>query len=330
MLEHGGQIRLAAARYGIPVADWLDLSTGINPVPFVPPPIPLSAWQRLPQEQDGLLDAAAAYYGTTNLLAVAGSQAAIQALPRLRAGSRVGVLQPGYAEHAHAWRSAGHDVVGLAAHDIAAALDRLDVLVLMQPNNPTGALFMPEQLHAWHTSLVARNGWLVVDEAFVEATAQASVAQAKMPAGLIVLRSLGKYFGLAGARTGFALAQPELLARMRAVLGPWSVSGPARFVAQAALLDRDWQLATRTRLQQDGVRLARLLHDAQLPPAGGCGLFQWVVSDLAEALHTRLAQRGILTRLFAQPRALRFGLPGTEAEWARLQSALAAIGKDDG
>jgi cobalamin biosynthetic protein CobC len=180
-------------------------------------------------------------------------------------------------------------------------------------------------LHEWHARLTARGGWLVVDEAFIEASTQASCVQPQMPPGLIVLRSLGKFFGLAGARIGFVLAHTELLARMHAALGPWSVTGPSRFVAQAALRDRAWQAAARKRLMQDGVRLAQLLCAAGLPPAGGCGLFQWAPTKQAAAVHRQLAQRGILTRYFAQPHSLRFGLPGSEADWGRLRAALGEI-----
>jgi len=325
MLVHGGQIRAAAARYGIAVEGWLDLSTGINPISFVPPEIPLTAWARLPQEQDGLEDAATRYYGTPDLLPVSGSQAAIQQMPRLRDHCRVGVQHPGYAEHAHAWRKAGHEVKELRADEIAAQLGDLDVLVLMQPNNPTGELFTHAQLQEWRIKLAARGGWLVVDEAFIEASTQTSFALPQMPQGLIVLRSLGKFFGLAGARVGFVLAHAGLLAHLRAALGPWSVTGPSRYAAQAALLDSDWQAATRERLLQDGARLAQLLSDAGLPPAGGCGLFQWVPTEQAEAIHQQLAQRGIFTRLFSQPRSVRFGLPGSAAEWDRLDAALKQV-----
>lgn len=325
MLQHGGQIRTVAARYGIAVEGWLDLSTGINPVPFVPPEIPLAAWARLPQEQDGLPEAASACYGTPDLLPVPGSQAAIQLLPRLRSRCRVGVLHPGYAEHAHAWRGAGHEVKELCAEEIAAQVDNLDVLVLMQPNNPTGEVFTHTQLREWHACLAARGGLLIVDEAFIEASMQTSFAPPQMPHGLIVLRSLGKFFGLAGARVGFVLAHAELLVRLRAALGPWSVAGPSRCVAQAALLDSAWQATTRKRLLQDGARLAQLLSDAGLPPAGGCGLFQWVLTEQAEVIHQQLAQRGILTRLFTQPRSMRFGLPGSAAEWSRLGTALKQV-----
>lgn len=322
MLEHGGQLRAAAAHYGIPLERWLDLSTGINPQGYAPPTIPDDAWVRLPQDDDGLEEAAAAYYGTSDMLPVAGSQAALQALPRLRARCRVGVLHPGYAEHAHAWRNAGHAVVLLGVDEIETRLDECTVLVLMNPNNPTGATFTPERLRGWHARLAARGGWLIVDEAFVEAAQLDSLVQAQMPPGLIVLRSLGKFFGLAGARVGFVLAHESLRHALRELLGPWTICGPARFVAQAALHDRAWQSATRVRLLRDGERLAQLLRNAGLALSGGCGLFQWVRTGRAAALHDSLAQRGILTRYFPEPDSLRFGLPAAEADWQRLAAAL--------
>ena len=322
MLEHGGQLRAAAARYGIPLADWLDLSTGINPIPFAPPPVPPEAWSRLPEEQDGLEEAAAGYYGTINILPVAGTQAAIQALPRLRSPCRVGVPRPGYAEHAHAWRNAVHEVKELRADEIAAQMDNLDVLVLMQPNNPTGGLCMAVDLLHWHEELAARGGWLVVDEAFIEASVAQSLIQAAMPQGLIVLRSMGKFFGLAGARAGFVAAHPALLAALREALGPWCISGPTRHAVRAALLDKVWQEAAKKRLRQDGQHLVQLLRDADLQPTGGCSLFQWVQTERAEIMQQQLAQCGILTRYFAEPPSLRFGLPGSEADWLRLVAVL--------
>lgn len=323
MLEHGGQLRKAAERYGIPLERWLDLSTGINPNSFVPPPIPQAVWTHLPQEQDGLEQAAAKYYGTAELLPVAGSQAAIQALPCLRKQCRVGVLHPGYAEHAHAWQRCGHAVQALAQADIDTAVSSLDVLVLMQPNNPSGLTFTPDELHRWHAQLTARGGWLVVDEAFIEATGLASIIQPHMPQGLIVLRSVGKFFGLAGARVGFVAAHSALRESLRELLGPWCISGVSRFTVKEALHDQDWQVLTRQRLQQDGARLAQLLREAGLEPSGGCGLFQWVRTAQAGLIHQQLARQGILTRLFDEPSSLRFGLPGNETEWQRLCEALA-------
>lgn len=324
-LPHGGRLREAAARYGIALDAWLDLSTGINPNGWPVQPPPPSAWSRLPEDDDGLEDAARDYYGTATLLAVAGTQAAIQALPPLRALCRVGVIHPGYAEHAHAWRCAGHTVLAIAAERVPDAVSSVDILVLTHPNNPTGARFSTAQLLAWHAELAARGGWLVVDEAFMDPAPEESFAPYCPRLGLIVLRSLGKFFGLAGARVGFVLAPASLLRQLRAALGPWCVAAPSRWVATQAMRDRAWQQTARLRLVAASERLASLLARNNLPPQGGCALFQWIVTERAAALHERLAQRGVLTRLFTDPPSLRFGLPGTERAWARLEGALSEV-----
>ncbi|MBL8258655.1 MAG: threonine-phosphate decarboxylase [Candidatus Competibacteraceae bacterium] len=325
MLEHGGGLRAAAARYGIPPGDWLDLSTGINPNGWSPPAVPPRVWQRLPESGDGLESAAAAYYGAAELLAVAGSQAAIQVLPLLRGRARIGVLHPSYAEHAHAWRRAGHRVDLLDAAELADAADRLDVLVLANPNNPTGLGFSIESLLDWRRRLAERNGWLVVDEAFVDATPAASVSgHAGLP-GLVILRSLGKFFGLAGARVGFVLAQAALLEPLQERLGPWAVAGPSRWAATRALADRVWQARARLELSGASQRLAELLQRHELPAAAGTALFRWVPATRARFWRDALARRGILVRRFDEPSGLRFGLPGTEADWRRLEGALTAI-----
>ncbi len=325
MLEHGGRLKLAAKQYGIPLEQWLDLSTGINPVSRTVPAVPNSIWSRLPEDDDGLEQAARDYYGAKNILPVAGSQAAIQTLPRLRESSRIGVLNPGYAEHAHAWRSAGHDVSLVAAETIDDVIQKLDVLVIIHPNNPTGERFSIEQLLLWHDCLSSRGGWLVIDEAFMDVTPEHSLVPYITRPGLIVLRSLGKFFGLAGARVGFVCAQAELLDQLKNVLGPWPVSAASRWVASRALADRLWQGTSRQNLLADGLRLDTLLTQYGLRPDGGCALFQWIETPLAEYLHDRFAHLGILTRLFIEPSSLRFGLPGSESEWQRLDAALAQV-----
>lgn len=324
MLEHGGRLNAAAARYGIDPARWIDLSTGINPNGWPVPTLPARNWNRLPEPDDGLIVAAQAYYSAPQVLPVAGSQAAIQAIPGLRARSRVGIPAPSYAEHAEAWRRAGHEVELLTHADLATKVAQLDVLVLANPNNPTGARCTTETLLRWHAGLAARGGWLVVDEAFMDATPAESIAAFSARPGLMVLRSLGKFFGLAGARAGFVLAEAELLQRLDERLGPWTVCGPAREVARLALLDRTWQVQTRSCLIRDAQRLRELLRDSGLPSAGGTDLFQWVVTPRAGAIHDHLARQGVLVRLFADPASLRFGLPADETQWQRLHTALAA------
>lgn len=324
LLPHGGRLRAAAERYGIPLADWLDLSTGINPKGWPVPAIPPSAWARLPEDDDDLEQTARTYYGTDSLLAVTGSQAAIQTLPRLRPRCRVGVIVPGYNEHAHAWQRAGHNVMPIPIDALDSTVADVDVLVIIHPNNPTGAWFSTETLLHWHAQLAARGGWLVVDEAFIDATPEHSLAPHCPRPGLIVLRSLGKFFGLAGARVGFVCAESSLLKALQALLGPWAVAAPSRHVAMLALADCDWQEATCRHLIQSGERLAALLIQYGFAPSGGCALFQWVRTPRAAAFHEQFARRGILTRLFDTPASLRFGLPGGDSDWARLAAALAA------
>ncbi|WP_339487120.1 threonine-phosphate decarboxylase CobD [Pseudomonas sp. EL_65y_Pfl2_R95] len=325
MLEHGGRLRLAALQYGIALPDWLDLSTGVAPYGLTLPDIPAAVWQRLPETEDGLEAAARDYYACGALLPVAGSQAAIQALPRLRRRSIVGMVPLAYAEHAAAWRRYGHKLLTFSEASINRALDRLDVMVLVNPNNPTGRLIEPEQLLAWHARLAERGGWLVVDEAFIDCTPELSLAKYSHLPGLIVLRSFGKFFGMAGARLGFVLAQQRLLQDLAEMLGPWPINGPTRLVATTLLSDFEGQSAQRQRLQNDAQRLQELLVAQGLPALGGCALFQWSATEQASQLFEYLANQGILLRHFEYPQSLRFGLPGDESGWQRLRAGLQAF-----
>jgi cobalamin biosynthetic protein CobC len=325
LLEHGGRIRAAAQRYGIPENDWLDLSTGINPNGWPVPPVPQEIWQRLPQDDDELHAAAQNYYGTTALLAVAGSQAAIQALPRLRAPGRVAVVAPSYAEHAHAWRQHGHQVTPMSEAEILHSGDEVQVALIVNPNNPSGKLFTRDELLCLHEKLAARGGWLIVDEAFMDAAPVHSLAALSPREGLIVLRSVGKFFGLAGARVGFVLAEQKLLQALAALLGPWPIAAPSRYVTTLALRDSAWQQTTRHGLALAAQRLSDLLKQYGLPPDGSCGLFQWACCADASGVHEQLAQRSILTRLFDAPHSVRFGLPRDEADWQRLANALSGL-----
>ncbi|CAI8710780.1 threonine-phosphate decarboxylase CobD [Pseudomonas sp. IT-P260] len=328
MLEHGGRLRKAALDYGIAEADWLDLSSGLAPWPFAVPQIPLRAWARLPETDDGLEQAACDYYGASRVLPVAGSQMAIQLLPRLRRAGKVGVLSPCYAEHAEAWRRSGYIVREVLEQEVEFFLDSLDVLVVVNPNNPTGLSLTPARLLDWHARLAQRGGWLVVDEAFMDNTPQLSLASHTHQVGLIVLRSFGKFFGLAGVRLGFVLAERKLLRLLAEQVGPWAVSGPTRVLGQACLQDTEAHTRQRIRSDEASERLALLLERYGFKPHGGCALFQWLITEHAPALHEFMARRGILLRLFTHNSSLRFGLPANAAEEARLEQALQAFAKE--
>lgn len=329
MLEHGGNLHHAARQFGRSLADWIDLSTGINPHWYPVPATSERAWHRLPEADPALVQAACCYYGAPAMLPVAGTQAAIQALPRLRAPSRVVVAAPSYAEHAHHWGQHGHSLRQVAYADLAQAIDNCDVLVICNPNNPTGERIAPAQLLAWAEQLAARGGWLVVDEAFGDTEDAASLGAHSARPGLVVLRSVGKFFGLAGLRLGFVAAQPPLLSALADLLGPWTVSGPAQQVALAALSDTTWQAAMRARLLQEGARLRQLLAAHGIASAG-TALFQWWPEPRAEQFWRHMAQHGIWIRLFRHAaHGIRLGLPPDEPAWLRLQQALTAWNKEN-
>ncbi|NMM27275.1 MAG: threonine-phosphate decarboxylase [Glaciimonas sp.] len=336
MLEHGGNLREAAIRFGRPLQDWLDLSTGINPHPYPVPQLTLDAWHRLPENDPELALAAAAYYNAPLMLPVAGTQAAIQTLPRLRwlsnGASRVVVAAPSYAEHAHHWAQHGHQMQQVPYAELDAVLNACDVMVICNPNNPTGATIAPERLLAWAKRLALRGGWLIVDEAFGDMTPHNSIAQWSDRPGLIVLRSVGKFFGLAGLRLGFVAARQETLTALGDMLGPWAVSGPAQQIGRAALMDRAWQRAMRAELLLAGTRLHSLLagHGIQ---SHDSALYQWWPwpQSRAVAFWQHMARRGIWARLFENAaHGIRLGLPPDDDGWQCLSAALTEWNRDQG
>ncbi|WP_395405455.1 threonine-phosphate decarboxylase CobD [Pseudoduganella sp. UC29_106] len=320
MLEHGGKLRDAAQRYG--QHDWLDLSTGINPQHYPVPALAPNVWHRLPEDDPALAAAAQRYYDAPYMLPVAGTQAAIQALPRLRPASRITIAAPSYAEHAHHWSQHGHKASEVPYEALADAVAHSDVMVICNPNNPTGARVAREDLLRWAEVLRTKGGWLIVDEAFADTDNSNSIAAESAREGIIVLRSVGKFFGLAGLRLGFVAAAPALLDALADMIGPWSVSGPAQQIGCAALEDAHWQEAMRASLSSAGDRLHTMLQLHGIE-ANGTDLFQWWPEQHAEAFHEHMARRGIWVRLFRNAaRGIRLGLPPDEAGWRRLEAAL--------
>jgi len=323
--DHGGD--LAAARRTFPGAPepFVDLSTGINPIPYPVPPLSADAWARLPEPAalEALGAIAAKAYGApsaAHVVAAPGAQMLLPLAAALVPPGRAAVLAPTYSEHARAAALAGHAVVETA--DLAR-LAEADLAVVVNPNNPDGRLVAVEPLRRLAATLAARGGLLVVDEAFMDVgPADASLAAAA-GAGLVVLRSFGKFFGLAGLRLGFALAPPDSAARLRATLGPWPVSGPAAAIGAAALADTAWIAATRRALATSAQRLDRLLVGAGLDVIGGTSLYRLVRTSRALNLFEHLGCAGVLVRRFVgAPTWLRFGLPGAETAWQRLGAAL--------
>jgi len=324
---HGGDLAAASARYGVPRADWLDLSTGINPNPYPVGGLPPEVWTALPDAAlaDALIAAARAGYGVAAeaaVVAAPGTQALIQWLPRLIAASSVAVVSPTYGEHAAAWAACGmpvREVAGIEEGDDA------DVLVVVNPNNPDGRAYEALDLLRRAERRGREGRWIVVDEAFCDVTPEISLACHAGCEGLLVLRSFGKFFGLAGARLGFALAPAAFGERLAAAMGPWAVSGPAAALGAAALADTAWIAATRRELAAMSARLDDLFIGHGMTVVGGTDLFRLTHFEGALPLYHALARQGVLVRAFAaRPGWLRFGLPGTSAAFDRFAQALRA------
>jgi cobalamin biosynthetic protein CobC len=236
---------------------------------------------------------------------------------------RAVVLGPTYSEHVRAAALAGH---GAAETNDIAQLADADLAIVVNPNNPDGRVVPAETLLALAEALARRAGLLVVDEAFMDVgPADASVSE-RAGNGLVVLRSFGKFFGLAGLRLGFAIAAPEQATRLRAQLGPWPVSGPAIAIGSLALADAEWIETTRRATAVAARRLDDLLRGAGLDVVGGTHLYRLVLTNKAAFVFERLGRAGIIVRRFARsPAWLRFGLPGPESHWQRLAAALAEL-----
>ena len=313
--DHGGGVDAAAARHGGVRADWLDLSTGINPCPWPLPPLPADAWTALPDHAAtaALADAARAFWQVppgAAVLAAPGASSLIARLPMLAAPAKVAIPAPTYNEHARAFAQCGWGVV--QDGPVAAR-------VVVNPNNPDGRRWSMAQAVAG----LAPGGLLVIDESFADTCPEASlIADADQP-GTVVLKSFGKFWGLAGLRLGFAIGDPALIARLSDMLGPWPVSGPALAIGTVALRDTAWTVATRTRLASDAQRLDALVAARGATPLGGTDLFRLYDTPDASHWQDRFAARQIWTRVFPyNPRWLRLGLPGTPKSWARLEDAL--------
>ncbi|MBS4048728.1 MAG: threonine-phosphate decarboxylase [Alphaproteobacteria bacterium] len=325
---HGGDLSGLRAAYA---GKWIDLSTGINPFAWPVPELPTDAWTRLPGQDDmaALLQAAMKAYGApadAGIVAVPGTQAAIQLLPRLFARPdgvvKIGILGPTYNEHAHVWRSMGHEVIEIDG--VPGSLQGLDILLAVNPNNPDGRGLGLPLLRRWHEELSAHGGWLILDEAFADVAPELSFCSESGKPGLVILRSFGKFFGLAGLRLGFVLGPEMVTEAIRIAAGPWAVSGPALQIGCAALRDTEWQAGMREELRARARRFDQSMRDRDIHVLGGTSLFRLAKIADAAGFATALRGQGIHVRVFDyEPQWMRFGLPADEAEfWRRFDLVL--------
>ena len=325
-VDHGGSLDRARKLFPAAPEPWVDLSTGINPHSYPLFDLPATAFTRLPEpsrHRELCAIAAGAYGapGAQNVAAAPGTQVLLPRAAALVKPSRARILGPTYAEHARAAAFAGHEVQEVSDF---GDLEGADLAVVVNPNNPDGRIVPRRDLLDLARAMRGRGGLLVVDEAFMDVgPAAESLCGDAAEEGLLVLRSFGKFFGLAGVRLGFAIGAEPVVRRLDAELGPWCVPGPALEYGCRALADREWQDAMRARLAQDVGRLDALLDSVGVRVTGGTILYRHIWMAEAASLFASLGQEGIIMRRFAErPEVLRSGLPADEIGWTRLESAL--------
>lgn len=309
MTEHGGNSDEAAQRYGLSRDQMCDLSTAISPIAYQMALPDSNAYQALPMAEDmaQLYAAARQYYKVPETAAIcggAGSQSLLSALPHLMAPRQVWCPEPTYNEHRYRWEKAGHKVSGAAKCPKEAR-----VIILVQPNNPTGRVWQHYEIAAYLSQMRACEGLLIIDEAFADVMPEISACAHTGEAPLVILRSLGKFFGLAGLRVGFAIGAEGLIDRLADEIGPWPVSQPAMVVAKSALTDTRWQKAHLERLRAKAADMVAILAEAGFTITGHTPLFVTLSDHRIPAFHDYLARHGFWTRIYrSDPTMMRVGL----------------------
>ncbi len=322
---HGGRLDAAISIHGGKPEDWIDLSTGINPHAYPVSELDDRVWQRLPDEHAHrkLEEAARQYYRvgeSSAIVAANGTQAIIQILPQLISSKSVGIVSPTYGEHEYCWRNS--DAAVELYISLSEALGKSDVVVVVNPNNPDGRTYRPDQLEEAAGILASRSGFLIVDEAFGDVMPELSIVP-HLPGNTIVLRSFGKFFGLAGLRLGFSICAREIVDQMVKAFGPWSVSGPALAIGLQALSDQDWISGMKTKIEVQSLKQADEISSCGLNLVANTCLFMEFEVEDGMALSQSLMTEHILVRSFPdRPNRLRFGLCKDDLELDRLSSAL--------
>ncbi|MEM8917439.1 MAG: threonine-phosphate decarboxylase CobD [Pseudomonadota bacterium] len=312
---HGGRIDIMAAAFPQAPLPWIDLSTGINPFAYPLPPIPDQAWIRLPTiaDREACEHAMAEAFGCDPAYcrAVSGTELVIRQIPSILGGHRVAIRECSYADHRESWADWGSELV-IMDNPLDAAAE-VDAVVLVNPNNPDGQRWPSDRIETARSKLAARGGWLILDEAYADLDPDSSMAAKVGREGFIILRSFGKFFGLAGLRLGAVLAPPDILSELDDKLGGWNVSGPALMIGTTAYSDLAWQSGMRHKLAQAALDLSQILKDADMEEVGGTDLFRFVRVPDAVSLWIKLAEQGISVRRFAADNQhLRIGIPHSQ------------------
>lgn len=318
--KHGGDIWKASADSGSKAESLLDFSASINPLGLSPRA--RSAVKRAirlagayPEPAASTLNSALASFHSVapdEIAAGNGSTEFIYLLPQVfRPGSAL-VVEPAFSEYREALKLFGAPVDSfILREDDGFSLDlaRFEkktrkgygLVYIGNPSNPTGAAFEKETVLEAARVLDKRGGTLVVDEAFADFSEGCSVKkEAVKRKNIVVLRSMTKFFSMAGLRLGFIVSNRGVVKRFSRRLPPWSVNTAASFAAVAALKDAPYIERTKRWLASEKEFLANELKGLKkftVYPSEANYLMVRLNGGLgASRVRSALLKRGILVR----------------------------------
>ena len=319
MLLHGGNIYYYSEKYGIPPERILDFSASINPLgapkaalKAIKDALPMLA--NYPDPSVGELKEAVSAetgVGFESILAGNGSTELIYLFPRYFRPKTALVLAPTFSDYSRALALSGCAVrhFGLREADgfvpdmarLEKAAAGADLVVLCNPNNPTGTLLERDALSRLAGTLVGAGKQVVIDEAFIEyAPGESLIREAAKRRGLIVLRNFTKFYGMPGLRLGYLCAHPSLVKKLDEAKEPWSVNTLAVKAAVAALSDKGFtRKSLRVFREEQAFMLGALgnIGGVKVFPSSA-NFFLVRLPENAEAgpLSERMAEKGILIR----------------------------------
>ena len=320
--KHGGNLEDAIKQYGIKREDWIDLSSGVSPWAWPFKSLPENTWTDLPPSNQALLKNAASYYQCElNHIAVSpGSQLAIRLIAQQLPSSTVAIPSLGYQEHRYSWQLAGHEIHyyrSLIELGSLISSNQVEHAVLINPNNPTGELVSANEVNNIAQKLT---GLLVVDEAFMDLHQHSDdkdhQSAIKQPhENQIVLRSVGKFFGLAGLRVGFVIGTHPIVKGLSLLLEPWSLNHASQYITTKMLTDADWHRSQAIKINAESKNFENIIRGFSHIMLNGFhisngGLFITVFANKSSLneIHTTLAKSGIWSRLHN---------PNDEHSWIR-------------
>jgi|GEM_PF-506649 len=315
---HGGGLRQAAERFGLPQESLVDFSSNVN---VLAPAVPAADWERwmteiyrYPEPGD-LTQRLASFFGirAEHILPTAGAIEALYLAARLFSGCRVAVVEPSFSDYSRAFSSVPCSVErilltpelwGSSIENWAERLEPFDVVVLGNPNNPTGSLIPLADLTALFDERWARPKRWIVDEAFIEFVIEPASLLSRLPdyPSLVVLRSLTKSWRIPGLRFGFA-ATAGPIQELEKMQPPWSINGlvhawAREFLGQERRPQYQTSLRMLVTLRDDFAAGLRLIPGIRVYPSAANFLLLELTDPAlhADQIYAELGCRGLLVR----------------------------------